>query len=116
VASNMNVPRYMRGTKVLAAELESLRNRASGDPFIKGLREKQQKLENLQMIKFEAAQFSPFILDGTIHAAKKIKPKSSLILALGFVLGIFLGLFMAFIVEFIQKTHNSQPKESISNP
>ncbi len=108
VAGNMNVPPYMRGTKVLTAELESLQNRPSGDPYIPGLREKQQKLQKLQKIKFEAAQFSPFILDGTIHEAKKIKPKSHLILALGFVLGIFLGLFMAFIVEFVQKTQNSQ--------
>ncbi len=116
VASNMNVPMYMRGTKVLAAELESLKNRTSGDAFIPGLREKQQKLENLQAIKFDAKQFSPFILDGTIQKAKKIKPKSRLIVALGLVLGIFLGLFMAFVVEFVQKTRYSQAGESASNP
>jgi len=116
VASNMNVPRYMRGTKVLAAELEGLKNRASGDPYIPGLREKQQRLEKLQAIKFEAKQFSPFIPDGTLQPAKKIKPKTRLILALGLGLGIFLGLFMAFLVEFIQKTQNPQRKESISNP
>ena len=116
VASNMDVPRYMRGTKILNAELESLQNRTSGDPYIPGLRGKQQKLEKLRLIKFEAVLFQPFILDGTLHNAEKIKPKSRLILALGFVLGIFLGLFMAFIVEFVQKTQNSQRKESISNP
>ncbi len=106
-ASNINVPRYLRGTKVLTAELESLQNRTSDDPYISGLRDKQQKLEKLEAIKFTETQFSPFILDGSIQAAEKIKPKSGLILVSGLVLGIFFGLFMAFIVEFIQKTQKS---------
>jgi len=110
VAGKMNVPRYMRGTKVLAAELDSLQNRVSVDSYVPGLREKQQQLAKLQVIKFDAEQFSPFVLDGTIAQAEKIKPKSRLVLALGFVFGIFLGLFMVFIVEFVQKTQKSQPE------
>ncbi len=116
VAGDMNVPRYMRGTKVLNAELESLQNRAAVDAYIPGLRDTQQKLENLKAIKFDAERFSPFILDGSVQKAQKIKPKSRLILTLGFVLGIFLGLFMAFVAEFVQKTRKSQATESISNP
>jgi len=110
VAGKMNVPRYMRGTKILAAELDSLQNRASVDSYVPGLREKQQQLAKLQTIKFDAEHFSPFLHDGAIAKAVKIKPKSRLILTLGLVLGIFLGLFMAFIVEFVQKTQKSQPE------
>jgi chain length determinant protein (polysaccharide antigen chain regulator) len=104
VASNMNIPRYMRGTKVLSAELEALKNRQSDDAFIKGLRDWQQEVRRLKLIDYQPEGFQPYILDGHINKPQSpIKPKRSLVLALSIVLGLFLGVFAAFFSEFIQK-------------
>ena len=108
VASNINIPRYMHGTKVLLAELDVLKNRGSDDAFIKGLRDWQQEADRLKLIKYLPEQFQPFILDGAINEPKSpIKPKKRLILALSVVLGLFLGIFAVFFFEFIKKAGQS---------
>jgi len=110
VASNMDIPRYMRGTKVLAAELDALKNRSSDDAFIKGLREWQQEVDRLRLIKYLPEQFQPFILDGAINKPKSpIKPKKRLVLALAIVLGLFVGVFAVFFFEFTKKAAQSKP-------
>ena len=104
VASNLEIPRYMRGTKVLTAELEALKSRTSDDAFIKGLREWQQEVARLKQIEYQPERFEPYILDGAINKpVAPIKPQRSLILALSVVLGLFLGIFAAFFSEFIKK-------------
>lgn len=108
VASNLDVPRYMRGTKVLEAELEALKNRNSDDAFINGLRGWQQEVSRLKLIEYEPERFEPYILDGQINDPESpIKPKVSLVLALAIVLGLFLGVFVAFFFEFIKKAGQS---------
>lgn len=108
VASNMNIPRYMRGTRVLSAELEALKNRKSDDAFIKGLRDWQQEVVRLKLITYLPENFEPYILDGAINKPESpIKPKRSLVLALAVVLGLFLGIFAAFFFEFIRKANQS---------
>lgn len=104
VASNMNIPRYMRGTRVLEAELEALQNRSTDDAFIKGLRDWQQEVNRLKLIKYTPEQFQPFILDGAINEPKSpIKPKKKLVLVLSAILGLFLGIFAVFFFEFTKK-------------
>jgi chain length determinant protein (polysaccharide antigen chain regulator) len=108
VASNLDIPRYMRGTKVLTAELEALKNRASDDAFIEGLRGWQQEVARLKQITYQPEHFEPYILDGAINKpSSPIKPKVSLTLAIAVVLGIFLGIFAAFLSEFFKKAAQS---------
>ncbi len=106
VTSDLKTPDYMRGVKVLTAELEQLQNRTSSDPYIKGLRLKQNALQRLQSFKFTPETFHPLNLDGGISSPKRVKPKIKLILALGIVLGLMLGVFGAFFVEFLQKARS----------
>jgi len=94
---------YLRGTRILAAELEQLKKRKSDDPFIGGLRNKQRELAKLSAIIYTPDAFQPFVVDGEISDPVKIKPKSRLVLVLGVVLGLILGIFTAFLAEFVQK-------------
>jgi len=108
VASNMDIPRYLRGARVLTAELDVLKSRVSDDAFIKDLRIWQQEVSRLKLIKYLPEQFQPFILDGAINEPKSpIKPKRSLMLALSVVLGLFLGIFAVFFFEFTKKAGQS---------
>jgi chain length determinant protein (polysaccharide antigen chain regulator) len=105
VASNLDIPRYMRGTRVLTAELEALKNRSSDDAFIKGLRDWQREVARLKQIAYLPENFEPYILDGQIKPPgfMPAQPKIRLVLVLSIVLGIFLGIFAAFFSEFIKK-------------
>lgn len=110
VTSALNTPDYMRGTKVLGAELAQLQKRlsASNDAYILGLREKQSALHRLQAIKYTPETFKPLRVDGQVTTPVKIKPKAKLVLALGMVLGLMLGVFAAFFMEFFQKARSAQ--------
>ena len=108
VTSNMDIPRYMRGTRVLAAELDALKNRPSDDAFIEGLRDWQQEVSRLKQIQFAPKQFQPFTLDGAVNKPDSpIKPKKTLVLALSIVLGLFLGVFAVFFFEFAKKARSA---------
>ena len=108
VTSNLNTLGYMRGVKVLTAELAELKQRQSNDAYIPGLRAKQIALQRLQSIKFTPEAFKPLRLDGQVTTPAKIKPKAKLVLALGIVLGLMLGVFAAFFMEFFQKARSAQ--------
>ena len=101
---NTSIPTYLRGSKVLSAELDSLKHRESDDAYIPSLRKKQDELQRLQSVKFTPETFQPYRLNGDIDKPKSpIRPKKLLVLVLGGVLGIFLGIFAAFIAEFLSR-------------
>lgn len=103
-ANNTKTPTYLRGTKVITAELESLKNRKSNDAYIPNLRKLQGQLLRLKQVQFTPDAFQAYRLNGGIATqTSPIKPRKKLILAFGIALGLFLGIFVAFIVEFIAK-------------
>jgi chain length determinant protein (polysaccharide antigen chain regulator) len=111
--NNTSTPTYLRGTKVITAELESLKNRESDDPYIPSLRQKQDQLLKLSKVQFTPGAFHSYQLDGEITKPKHpMKPKKTLVLVLGVVLGLFLGIFAAFIAEFIAKAREQELSES----
>ncbi|MDG2063913.1 MAG: GNVR domain-containing protein, partial [SAR324 cluster bacterium] len=119
-------PLYYAGTMSLKAEIKTLENRVSDDPFISGLRNLQEKLSRLRSIKsddpfisglrdlqeqlallrsfkFSAKGMHSVNIDQAAYAPKNhIKPKRRLIVSLGTVVGLFLGIFLVFFVSFIQ--------------
>ncbi len=124
-------PLYYAGTMSLKAEIKTLENRVSDDPFISGLRNLQEKLSRLRSIKSD----DPFIsglrdlqeqlallrsfkisekgmhsvsIDQAAYPPKnRIKPNRRLIVSLGTVVGLFLGIFLVFVVSFIQNQKES---------
>lgn len=89
---------YMRGAKAIGAEMEVLAARQSDDPFIPELRSLQEQLSFLKTIDVEPDNVSVFTLDSAAQIPETpIKPKKTLIVALGVVLGGMFGVFIALI-------------------
>lgn len=101
LSNKANLSAYMKGTKVLKAEINSLKNRKSDDAYIPRLRDLLEKLTRLQEIKSEKFQLQ------TVHIDKKavleiepVYPSRKQVLTLSIILGGMLGIFGVFIVEF----------------
>ncbi|MDH4607306.1 Wzz/FepE/Etk N-terminal domain-containing protein [Pseudomonas sp. BN102] len=83
---------YMRGSKALRAELNALQSRVSDDPFISPLRGLEEKYELYASIAAVSPKVRVFRQDGDVVVPDEpIKPKKTLIIALGVVLGGMLG-------------------------
>ena len=109
IASNETVRGYMRGTKVMAAELEVLQKRKSDDPYIGGLRDKQLELERLNTLQLIPSRLRSYSQDGEIITPKDpIKPRKSMVLILAVLLGGFLGVMMVFLDNAFQKARTQQ--------
>lgn len=102
-----NLSYYMKGTKVLQAEMNAIKNRKSDDLYIMGLRDLQEKLTRLEAIKIKKNKLQAIIVDKKAAIdIKPIRPKRKLILILSFVLGGMLGIFGVFIMEFMGNLNN----------
>lgn len=89
---------YMRGAKAIEAEMKVLEARESDDPFIPELRSSQEQLSFLKTIDVRPENVSVFTLDSAAEVPETpIKPKKTLIVALGLVLGGMLGVFIALV-------------------
>lgn len=100
---NFSAPEYMRGAKAIRMELELLRNRKSDDPFIPELRDHQERLEFLKGVDVSPDNVAVFTLDSAAQVPQTpIKPKKTLIMALGLVLGGMLGVFIALVRRLIR--------------
>lgn len=94
-------PLYLRGAKAIRAELEVLTQRRSDDPFIPELRSLQERLQFLKAMDAVPQKTAVFAQDGPTQIPDRpIKPKKTLILALGMVLGVMLGVFVALVRGF----------------
>lgn len=89
---------YMRGAKAIEAEMKVLEARESDDPFIPELRSSQEQLSFLKTIDLQPENVSVFTLDSAAEVPETpIKPKRTVIVALGLVLGGMLGVFVALV-------------------
>lgn len=100
---------YMRGAKAIRAELAVLQSRKNDDPFISGLRDFENQLDFLSKVSVSPSNVAVFTLDNAAEAPDTpIKPKKSLILALGIMLGGMLGVFIALIRGVYVKRYHSK--------
>ncbi|MFJ4457261.1 LPS O-antigen chain length determinant protein WzzB [Pseudomonas sp. NPDC089392] len=87
---------YMRGSKALEAEIATLEARASDEPFIEGLRPRQEKVTFYRELKLDPSVIQVFEQDGAVEVPDQpIKPKKSLIVLLSLVLGLGAGFVVA---------------------
>lgn len=102
LSNENNLSVYMKGTKVLQAEINALKNRKSDSIHIIGLRDLQEQLTRLQSIKIETKNLKSVDVDKMASVnIEIIGPKRKLIVMLSIVLGGMLGIFSVFILEFI---------------
>jgi len=88
---------YLLGSDLLVAERTVLEARKNDDAFIPELRDLQELLQKLQSLKIVKADFGVVTIDQAAVYGEKIKPKTSIILAVAGVLGLMLGVFIALI-------------------
>lgn len=89
---------YTRGAKTLRAQLQILENRVSDEPFIKGYRELKTHLGLLKAYTLDDTQTSVVVVDEAAEVpTAPIKPKKTMIVAVGIVLGGMLGIFVALV-------------------
>ncbi|KRA87213.1 chain-length determining protein [Pseudomonas sp. Root68] len=88
---------YMRGSKALKAEIESLQARKSDDPFTEHLRDLQDRYYFFKELKTEPASVSVYRQDGAVELPDSpVKPNKVLILILGVIGGLITGV--AFVL------------------
>lgn len=89
---------YMRGSKALEAEIDNLRKRASDDPFVSNLRERQEAMGFYRGMEVSEGVVQVYRQDGAIESPDRpIKPRKPLIIGLGFVIGVTLGVVLALL-------------------
>ncbi|MEF9898225.1 MAG: Wzz/FepE/Etk N-terminal domain-containing protein [Pseudomonas sp.] len=87
---------YMRGSNALEAEIANLESRASDDPFIKGLRGKQEKLTFYRNLKIDPSLIAVYQQDGVVDQPDRpIKPRKVIIVLLSALVGVGLGVVVA---------------------
>lgn len=97
---------YYRSPLSLRAEIDQLSKRKSDDPFISGLREKQNELNRLKLLRINTKDTSTVLIDQeAIVPHKKIRPRRTLIVFFALFLGAFLGVFIAFLRNFLKKVN-----------
>ena len=102
-----NLTSYMKGTKVLQAEINALKNRKSDDFKIIGLRDLQEKLTRLESIKINDDKLQSVIVDKKASIdVVPIWPNRKLIAIYSLILGGILGILVVLMLEFIDYYKN----------
>ncbi|MNZ22335.1 LPS O-antigen length regulator [compost metagenome] len=87
---------YMRGSDALETEIANLESRSSDDPFIKGLRKKQQSLELYRNLKVSGEVISVYQQDGAVEQpVTPVRPKKTFLLAVTMLAALVFGGFAA---------------------
>lgn len=95
---------YVRGTRALRLELQQLKDRQNDDPYIAGLPKLQAKKALLNHIDAQSVSLAAATVDTAASVPlSPIKPRKSVILALGFVLGGMLGIFAALFRDTLRR-------------
>ncbi|KAA0984521.1 MULTISPECIES: LPS O-antigen chain length determinant protein WzzB [unclassified Pseudomonas] len=97
---------YMRGSKALKAEIQNLEQRKSDDPFVTHLRDLQSKYEFYKSLDVNPSNVWVYREDGEVDRPDApIKPRKSLILALGLISGLLAGIMLALILYLSDRNH-----------
>ncbi|HDS1818556.1 TPA: LPS O-antigen chain length determinant protein WzzB [Pseudomonas putida] len=94
---------YMRGSDAIQAEIENLAKRQSDDPFIRNLRDLEERMAFYSDLKIDESNVRVYRQDGVMAVPDQpIKPRKVLILAGGLVVGGAIGVFVALVRFFVR--------------
>lgn len=100
---------YMRGSRALEAEIDNLSKRASDDPFVNNLRQREEALAFYRGLNIDPRQIEIYRQDGAIDSPDKpIKPRRMLIIILGFGMGVVLGVALALVLTVRARIHGKK--------
>jgi chain length determinant protein (polysaccharide antigen chain regulator) len=89
---------YQRGSKALAAEIQTLESRASDDAFISDLRTLQMRYNFYRKLNIDPELISVYRQDGSVEVPESpVKPRKGLIILLGMIAGALLGMLATLV-------------------
>ncbi|MCU1722220.1 LPS O-antigen chain length determinant protein WzzB [Pseudomonas sp. 5P_5.1_Bac1] len=92
---------YMRGSKALEAEIDNLEKRASDDPFIEGLRQKQAAVASYRNLGIDPSVVAVYRQDGDPELPDQpIEPRKALIVLIGGLFGMLSGVVLVLVRHF----------------
>lgn len=98
---------YIPGLRQKQAQLSQLLKRESDDPYISELRALQVELARLSQLTVAPGAFKPYEQDGDVFEPRyPIKPRKSVVLALGTLGGCVLGLLAVFVLAGVASMRN----------
>jgi len=99
-----NLSEYMKGTKILEAEIKTLSNPIS-EFHIHGLRDLQEKLRKFeQSLNIDEVKLAAVVIDKRgVEKVEPIFPKRKLVVLLSLIIGGMFGVFSVFFLEFLSK-------------
>jgi chain length determinant protein (polysaccharide antigen chain regulator) len=109
IAETRSQPLYMKGTKILLAEANALRQRKTEDPFIERLRDLQEQLVLLEKITLDRKRIAAVTIDQWAFPPKTpIEPKRLRIIIVGLILGFMLSILLSFSLIFWEQQHKPE--------
>ncbi len=108
-ANFVNRPLYARGVKAIEIEIEALTQKENGDLFNAELFSLQSKLAELKALTLDNVKITIFETEKVAQPLDPVKPKSKLIVCLGFITGVMIGIVAGFFRNFIQQRHKHIP-------
>ena len=97
-------PQYLKGTKLLASELEMLKARASDEAFIPRIQDIRHNILAINSHDLNQDQIQLAVIDRKAEVPlHPIKPNKKLIVAVALVLGGMLGIFIALVRGAVRK-------------
>ncbi|MCW1243411.1 Wzz/FepE/Etk N-terminal domain-containing protein [Pseudomonas sp. SAICEU22] len=101
---------YQRGSKALAAEIQTLESRASDDAFISDLRTLQMRYNFYRKLNIDPELISVYRQDGSVEVPESpIKPRKAMILLVGIIVGGLIGSFVALTHYSLVRSRERRP-------
>ena len=102
IVNDLRTPDYLRGYKILNAEVDALKKRKQDEPFVQGLRELQEEQQYYKSFLAKPVYGSSLRVDQEAEMPMRpYKPKRILIIMGGFFAGLFLGVFFVLMKHML---------------
>jgi chain length determinant protein (polysaccharide antigen chain regulator) len=92
---------YMRGAKILKAEINILKSRDISKFNIAGIRDLEEEIINLKFLKIDKKTVKTIYIDTkAVGTTNIVRPDRRFIVMFSFIFGGFLAILVVFIIEF----------------
>ncbi len=99
--SSLRTKDYIRGAKILKAEIDILKSRDVSQFTTAGIYDLEEKIANLKFLKIDKKIVKTVYIDTkAVGTTKIVRPDKRSIVMASFIFGAFLAILVVFIIEF----------------
>lgn len=115
--THVSSPGYLKGTEILMAELNAIKERKYNDPYIQGLDKLLAEKEYLnEILKFDIEKVHSARIDKiAVPPTKHYKPRNFFIIATGVSFGILISIFFVLVRIMYDRNINIRKREEQMN-